>query len=48
MKLDWKNPPKGVMIALIAVLAMAAAVLYFIRKADRDLKAEYALSGASA
>ena len=33
---------------LMAVLAMAAAVLYFIRKADRDLKTEYALSGASA
>ena len=38
----------GFVPGLIAVLAMAAAVLYFIRKADRDLKAEYALSGASA
>ena len=38
----------GFVPGLMAVLAMAAAVLYFIRKADRDLKAEYALSGASA
>ena len=38
----------GFVPGLIAVLAMAAAVLYFIRKGDRDLKAEYALSGASA
>ena len=38
----------GFVPGLIAVLAMAAAVLYFIRKADRDLKTEYALSGASA
>ncbi|MBR4018969.1 MAG: ferrous iron transporter B [Clostridia bacterium] len=38
----------GFVPGLTAVLAMAAAVLYFIRKADRDLKAEYVLSGASA
>ena len=27
MKLDWKNPPKGVMIALIAVLAIGLGFL---------------------
>ena len=31
-----------------AILAMAATVIYFIRKADRSIKTEYALSGASA
>ena len=38
----------GFVPGLIAVLAMIAVVVYFIRKADRGLKAEYALSGASA
>ena len=42
------NVGAGFVPGLIAVLAMAAAVLYFIRKADRDVKSEYALSGASA
>ena len=38
----------GFLPGLAAVLIMAAAVLYFIRKADRALHAEYALSGATA
>ena len=38
----------GFVPGLIAVLTMIAVVVYFIRKADRGLKAEYALSGASA
>ena len=38
----------GFVPGLIAVLAMTAVVLYFIRKADRGLKAEYALSGSHA
>ena len=27
MKLDWKNPPRGVMIAFIAVLAIGLGFL---------------------
>ncbi|MBQ2985442.1 MAG: ferrous iron transporter B, partial [Clostridia bacterium] len=37
----------GFVPGLAAVLAMAAAVLYLIRKADRELKAEYALGAAA-
>ncbi len=37
----------GFVPGLTAVLAMAAAVIYFIRKADREIKTQYALSGAS-
>ncbi|MBQ4611804.1 MAG: ferrous iron transporter B [Clostridia bacterium] len=37
----------GFVPGLAAVLAMAAAVLYLIRKADRELKAEYALGSAA-
>ena len=38
----------GFVPGLGAILAMAATVIYFIRKADRSIKTEYALSGASA
>jgi len=38
----------GFVPGLIAVLAMAATVLYFIRKADRNISSEYALSGSHA
>ena len=38
----------GFVPGLIAVLTMIAVVVYFIRKADRGLKAEYALSGSHA
>ncbi|MBR5292389.1 MAG: ferrous iron transporter B [Clostridia bacterium] len=38
----------GFLPGLMAILAITAAVLYFIRKADRGIKSEYALSGAAA
>ena len=42
------NLGPGFAPGLGAILAMAATVIYFIRKADRSIKTEYALSGASA
>ena len=37
----------GFAAGLTAILAMAATVLYFIRKADRALKVQYSLSGTA-